>query len=72
MLVSSLKPGDTVLGVVLGHVGVPRHEADGFADIGAGVDAVGLEELVVFIPKLGVGLFLQVVGFGEVNLSLGG
>ena len=67
--VGGLQPGDAVLGIVLGHLGVPRHEADGLADIGRRVNAVGLEELVLLIPEFGVYLLLQC--FCPVEIVLG-
>ena len=48
--VSGLKPGNAVFCFVLGHVGVPGHKTDGLANIGAGIDAMGLEERMLLVP----------------------
>ena len=48
--VTSLKPCDTVFRFVLGHVGVPRHVANGFTNVSTGVDAVGLEKRMLLVP----------------------
>ena len=70
--VASLKPCDTVFRFIIGHVGVPRQEANGLANVGAGIDTVGLKELVLLVPEFCVYLLTEVFGLGEIGLGLAG
>ena len=68
--VGSLQPCNTISGIILGQMGVPRHEADGLSDVGAGVDTMGLEELMLLIPQPGMHLLAKVGGLVEIGLGL--